>query len=143
MDASEQFNVVNAWHEGMPVYWHEKRSTDEYHWEQVDNSHVFDFSGNVYNIGQPLSFEDALAQNDSVSALHLAVDYLEKKEPGFILGATTTDPKTGQTTAEFKIVRLNDLYKLWNIAVNYGRTRGSDIEPVTKETGEFTGYLGG
>ena len=37
---------------------------------------------------------------------------------------------------EFSAVRFNDLYKIWNIAMQYG-SKSANISPLTEEQGKF------
>ena len=53
-------------------------------------------------------------------AFHKAIRYLSKKEPLFRINVTDTNKEIGQIVDEFSVVRFNDLYKIWNIAMQYG-----------------------
>ena len=139
MTVSEQFNFINAYHEGTPVYYRNKMFDDEYKWDKVTEDHVFDFNSNVYSIGEPKSFEDCIAENESNIAFRMAVEHLCKADMCFRLRVTDNDD-LGRETARYDVVRFSDLYRLWNIAIQYGYKHSGDLKPVTKEEGHYDAY---
>lgn len=134
MNIEEQLNIINSYQEGTPVFWNTKFTADEYNWKRVGEDHQFNFDSNAYCVGEPLTFEEALAQDPPERAFHKAIDYLSKKEPLFRL--QVTDTENGRVIDKYNAVRFNDLYKLWNIAAQYGN-KSSTIKPLTAEQGEF------
>ena len=69
-------------------------------------------------------------------AFHKAVEYLSKKGPSFKLCITDTNTENGKVVDSYNAVRFNDLYKLWNIAMQYGN-KSANISPLTEEQGKF------
>ena len=70
-------------------------------------------------------------------AFHKAIKYLSKKEPLFRINVVTdTHKETGHIVDEFSAVRFNDLYKIWNIAMQYSN-KSANISPLTEEQGKF------
>ena len=90
----------------------------------------------MYCVGDPLTFEAALVQCPPELAFHKAVEYLSKKDPSFKLCVTDTNTENGKVVDSYNAVRFNDLYKLWNIAVQYGN-KLSIVKSLTAEEGEF------
>ena len=90
----------------------------------------------MYCVDEPLIFEEALAQEPPELAFHKAISYLSKKGPSFKLCITDTNTENGKVVDNYNAVRFNNLYKLWNIAVQYGN-KSSIIKPLTAEQGEF------
>lgn len=104
--------------------------------EKVTSDHQFNFDSNVYCVDEPLTFEEALAQEPSELAFHKAISYLSKKDPSFKLYVTDTNTENGKVVDNYNAVRFSDLYKLWNIAVQYG-SKSANISPLTEEQGKF------
>lgn len=104
--------------------------------EKVTSDHQFNFDSNVYCVDEPLTFEEALAQEPPELAFHKAISYLSKKDPSFKLYVTDTNTENGKVVDNYNAVRFNDLYKLWNIAVQYG-SKSANISPLTEEQGKF------
>lgn len=136
MNIEEQLDIISSYQKGIPVFWNTKYTADDYDWKRVSESHQFNFDSNAYCVGEPLTFEAALAQDPPERAFHKAVDYLSKKESRFRLQVTDTNTENGKVVDTYNAVRFNDLYKLWNIAVQYGN-KSSIIKPLTAEEGEF------
>lgn len=136
MDIKEQLDIINSYQNGTPVFWNTKYTADDYNWKRVSEGHQFNFDNNAYCVGEPLTFEAALAQNTPEYAFHRAVEYLSKKDPSFKLCVTDTNTENGKVVDSYNAVRFNDLYKLWNIAVQYGN-KLSIVKSLTAEEGEF------
>lgn len=136
MDIKGQLKIISSYQKGIPVFYNSKYSDDEYRWKKVTSDHQFNFDSNAYCVGEPLSFEAALVQDPPELAFHKAISYLSKKEPLFRINVTDTNKETGQIVDEFSAVRFNDLYKIWNIAVQYG-SKSVNISPLTEEQGKF------
>lgn len=136
MDIEEQFNIINSYKKGTPVFWNTKCTDDDYNWKKVNEGHQFNFNDNAYCVGKPLTFEAALVQDTPEHAFRKAVRYLSKKDFSFELHVTDTNLENGKVVDKYSAVRFNDLYKLWNIAVQYGN-KSPIIKPLTREHGEL------
>ena len=134
MDIKDQLKIINSYQKGTPVFYNSKYTDDEYNWKKVTSDHQFNFDSNAYCVGEPLTFEAALVQDPPELAFHKAISYLSKK--GFRINVTYTNKETGQIVDEFSAVRFDNLYKIWNIAVQYG-SKSADISPLTEEQGKF------
>ena len=136
MDIKDQFDIISSYLKGIPVFYNSKYTNDEYNWKKVTSDHQFNFDSNVYCVGEPLTFEEVLAQEPPELAFHKAISYLSKKGPPFKLCVTDTNTENGKVVDSYNAVRFDDLYKLWNIAVQYG-SKSANISPLTEEQGKF------
>lgn len=136
MDIEEQLNIISSYKKGIPVFWNTKCTDDGYNWKKVNEDHQFNFNDNAYCVGEPLTFEAALVQDTPEHAFRKAVRYLSKKDFSFELHVTDTNTENGKVVDKYSAVRFNDLYKLWNIAVQYGN-KSPIIKPLTREQGEL------
>ena len=136
MDIREQLEIISSYQKGAPVFWNTKHTADNYNWKRVNEDHQFNFDYNAYCVGKPLTFEEALAQDLPERALHKAVIYLSKKDPSFQLFITDTNTDNGKVVDRYSAVRFDNLYMLWNVAVQYG-SKSSIIKPLTAEQGKF------
>lgn len=136
MTVTEQFEIINAYHEGTPVYYTQKLNIDKYDWEEVKGDHCFNFERNVYHIGDPLTFEDALCESTPYLAFRQAIKYLTDTSVGFGLHVTDSNGM-GQIIREYSVANLDSLYKLWNLAMNYGKNHTGELTPITEEEGKI------
>ena len=136
MDIKDQLDIISSYQKGIPVFYNSKYTDDKYNWKKVTSGHQFNFDSNAYCIGEPLTFEEALAQDSPELAFHKAVEYLSKKDFSFKLCITDTNTENGKVVDSYNAVRFDDLYKIWNIAMQYG-SKSANISPLTKEQGKF------
>ena len=134
MDIKDQLDIISSYQKEIPVFYNSKYTDDKYNWKKVTSGHQFNFDNNAYCVGEPLTFKAALAQDTPERAFHKAVRYLSKKDPSFKLCVTNTE--NGKVVDNYNAVRFNNLYKLWNIAVQYG-SKSANISPLTEEQGKF------
>lgn len=135
MTTEEQFGIIKAFQEGTPVYYRSIHLDDEFSWKPVPAGHQFDFVGYVYHINTPITFEESLAQRSPREALLLSISHLNKNLD-FMRDCTMTDER-GKEVDRFKMIKVNYLYKLWNLAMQYGRNTKSDITLITDEEGKL------
>ena len=136
MTVEDQFDILKAFNEGTPVYYRSKYSSDAFNWKPVEAEHQFDFNGNVYYKNTPLSFEEALAENEANAAFHMAIDRLSKTELGFCFHVTDRDERD-RVVREYKACNFDCLYRLWNVAAKYGNLRKEALTDVTEKEGKF------
>lgn len=136
MNIEEQFNIINSYKNRIPVFWNAKWAIGDYNWKRVSEDHQFNFNSNTYCVGEPLTFEAALIQDSPEGAFHRAIEYLSMKNPFFKVHVTDTNTENGKVVNRYNAVRFNDLYKIWNIAVQYGN-KLTTIEPLTEDQGKF------
>lgn len=136
MTTKEQFNIINNFLQGTPVYYRSKYSSDEFKWKLVEKEHQFDFESNVYYENTPPTFEEALAQVEPCKAFDMALHYLKVNDYDFILDCSTKD-EYGREVDKFQVIKLNNLYKLWNIASNYGHLRTEELKFLSEEEGKI------
>ena len=140
MTTKEQFNIINNFLQGTPVYYRSKYSSDEFKWKLVEKEHQFDFESNVYYENTPPTFEEALAQVEPCKAFDMALNYLKVNNYDFILDCSTKD-EYGREVDKFQVVKLNNLYKFWNIASNYGHLRTEELKFLSEEEGKIRRFL--
>lgn len=136
MTVEDQFDIIKAFNEGTPVYYRDKYASNTFDWKPVPAEHQFDFSGNVYHKNTPISFEEALAENEMNVAFHMAVSQLSKVEPGFRLRVCDRNERD-QIVREYEVCNFDCLYRLWNMAAKYGNLRKEAWTEITEKEGKF------
>ena len=139
LTTEQQYEIIKATHDGVPVYCCNKMSLGHFDWKPLSVNHQFDFESNAYCIGEPLTFEETLAQNPSNIAYRMAIDYLSNKDPFFRIGV---EDKTadGKIVEKYEVIPLSSAYKLWNIAAKFGHMQENDFADVTEEQGKYKYY---
>ena len=84
----------------------------------------------------PLTFEAALVQCPPELAFHKAVEYLSKKALLLNFVLQIQIQKMEKLLIAIMLYDLMNLYKLWNIAMQYGN-KSANISPLTEEQGKF------
>lgn len=140
MTTKEQLNIINSFLEGTPIYYRSKYSSDEFKWKLIEKEHQFDFESNVYHENTPPTFEEALAQVEPCKAFDMALHHLKINDCNFILDCSTKN-ENNQEIDKFQVIKLNNLYKLWNIASNYGRLRTEELKFLSEEEGKVGRFL--
>ena len=134
MTTEEQLDIIKAFQEGTPVYYRSVHLDDEFSWKPVPAGHQFDFTSNVYHKNTPITFEESLVQRSPREAFHLSMSHLNKHNLCFMRDCTMTDER-GRETDRIRMVNVNDLYKLWNLAMQYGHGKKDDINLITDKDG--------
>lgn len=125
MTVDEQMKIISSYKQGIPVYMKERYSYSE-KWKLILGDHVFDFVNNCCSIDQPKTWIETLCEEpDANVALKKAVEHLNNSGH-FVI----------EITAHGGAILLEDIYKLWNIAVEYGRN-GFATEQITEENNIF------
>ena len=70
----------------------------------------------------------------------MAIHHLKTNECDFTRECTVKD-EYDRLIDKFEVVRLDDLYKLWNIASSYGHLRTEELQFLSEEEGKIRGYL--
>lgn len=135
LTTEQQYEIIKATHDGVPVYCCNKMSLDHFDWKLLGVNHQFDFESNTYCIGEPLTFEETLAQNPPNIAYRMTIDYLSNRDPFFRIGVKDKNI-AGKVVDKYEVTRLSSSYKLWNIAIQYG-SKSPIIKPLTEEQGNF------
>lgn len=139
MTIADQFKIIKAYNEGTPVYYIRKYSINKYDWKKISADHNFNFETNVYNIGEPLTFEEALCESNPNMAFHQAMEHLISTSTGYGTHVKDTNER-GKIIREYTVADLSSLYKLWNLAMNYGRNYTGELTPITEEEGKINNY---
>ncbi len=138
----EQLDIINNFIQGTPVYYRNKCSSDKFKWKLIgrEEKHQFDFENNVYYINTPPTFEEVLAQVEPCKAFSMALDHIKVNDCDFIVDCSTKD-ENDREIDRFQVVKLDKLYKLWNIASNYGHLRTEELKFLSEEEGKVRGFL--
>ena len=139
LTTEQQYEIIKATHDGVPVYCCNKMSIDRFDWSPIGVNHQFDFESNAYCIGEPLTFEETLAQNPPDIAYRMAIEYLSNRDPFFKIGVQDTNAN-GKVVDKYEAIRLSSAYKLWNIAAKFGHIHEDDFADVTEDQGKYKRY---
>ena len=70
----------------------------------------------------------------------MALDHIKVNDCDFIVDCSTKD-ENNREIDRFQVVKLDKLYKLWNIASNYGHLRTEELKFLSEEEGKVRGFL--
>lgn len=129
MTIDEQLEVISSFKQGRKVYVISKYGDLDKDWTLISDDHVFDFDKNRYSIDEPkLWIQTLCKETDMNIAMSQTIKHLDKCIK--TINISMHDTKVDTQEAIF----LKDIYKLWNIAVQYGRANsGSELELITEE----------
>lgn len=118
MTLEEQIKVMTAFQNGEKIYVKSRYDSTFADYKLItDKNYVFDFN-NSYSIGKPKSWEESLNDiKDPREALRRAAQYLTEKR---VVEEGTRDFGGGNKETISFLTR-NNFYRLWNIAMAYGR----------------------